>query len=397
MNNINKVSQSIESQSPDFIGQEYPLFNKFLEYYYKSQEKTGLGQNILNNFLGYLDIDKLDIGILDGSTTLVEPITNSSDKIVVESINPFLESNGSILIGDEVIYYEGVDKSPEIALSPGISYEQVKLKWTTLASLINTFDGTTTLFPLKSQDSPIAPPSAQHLIVSLYGKILIPNIDYTISGSNISFTTAPRTKIPADDAGSTYIYYLSGFIENTIYGLDNLSGAFGDGKKQFSLTRNGVRYEPEVEEYLNVIYDNRLLVPKVDYFLDKDQFIFKEAPLNGRFLSVHSIEAPIPSFGAGAVGFARINDTGLLTSISSSAIGTGYRFEYPPQVRINSEEGSGGAATALVNGLKTITLLEGGRVTARLILLLYKYNHPLKLVLVKQQLQQLLLVVQLLN
>ena len=162
MNNINKVSQSIESQSPDFIGQEYPLFNKFLEYYYKSQEKTGLGQNILNNFLGYLDIDKLDIGILDGSTTLVEPITNSSDKIVVESINPFLESNGSILIGDEVIYYEGVDKSPEIALSPGISYEQVKLKWTTLASLINTFDGTTTLFPLKSQDSPIAP--LQHSI-----------------------------------------------------------------------------------------------------------------------------------------------------------------------------------------------------------------------------------------
>ena len=361
MNNINKVSQSIESQSPDFIGQEYPLFNKFLEYYYKSQEKTGLGQNILNNFLGYLDIDKLDIGILDGSTTLVEPITNSSDKIVVESINPFLESNGSILIGDEVIYYEGVDKSPEIALSPGISYEQVKLKWTTLASLINTFDGTTTLFPLKSQDSPIAPPSAQHLIVSLYGKILIPNIDYTISGSNINFTTAPRTKIPADDAGSTYIYYLSGFIENTIYGLDNLSGAFGDGKKQFSLTRNGARYEPEVEEYLNVIYDNRLLVPKVDYFLDKDQFIFKEAPLNGRFLSVHSIEAPIPSFGAGAVGFARISDTGLLTSVSSSAIGTGYRFEYPPQVRINSDEGSGGAATALVNGLKTITLLEGGR------------------------------------
>ena len=216
--NINKVSQSIESQSPDFIGSEYPLFNKFLEYYYKSQEKTGLGQNILNNFLQYLDIDKLDIGILDGATTLVEAITDSSDKIVVESINPFLETNGSILIGDEVIYYEGVDKSPEISLSPGISYEQVKLKWTTLASLINSFDGTTTSFAITSQDSPIAPPSAQHLVVSLYGNILVPNIDYTVSGSNIVFTTAPRTKIPADDAGSTYIFYLSGFVENTIYG-----------------------------------------------------------------------------------------------------------------------------------------------------------------------------------
>ena len=65
---INKVSQAIGSQSPDFIKGEYPLFTKFLEYYYKSQEKTGLGQNILNNFLQYLDIDKLDIGILDGKT-----------------------------------------------------------------------------------------------------------------------------------------------------------------------------------------------------------------------------------------------------------------------------------------------------------------------------------------
>ena len=135
--NINKVSQSIESQSPDFIGSEYPLFNKFLEYYYKSQEKTGLGQNILNNFLQYLDIDKLDIGILDGATTVVETVGVTDDKIVVESIDPFLEENGSILIGDEVIFYESVDKSPSIALSPGISYEQVKLKWTTLASLIS--------------------------------------------------------------------------------------------------------------------------------------------------------------------------------------------------------------------------------------------------------------------
>ena len=98
MNNINKVSQSIESQSPDFIGQEYPLFNKFLEYYYKSQEKTGLGQNILNDFLGYLDIDKLNVDILDGATKIVEDITAAADEIVVESVDQFLEIDGSILI-----------------------------------------------------------------------------------------------------------------------------------------------------------------------------------------------------------------------------------------------------------------------------------------------------------
>ena len=135
--NINKVSQSIVSQSPNFIGSEYPLFNKFIEYYYKSQEKTGLGQNILNNFLQYLDIDKLDIGILDGQTTVVESVSATDDKIVVENVGPFLDKNGSILIGDEVIFYEDTEAAPSISLTPGISYEQVKLKWTTLANFIN--------------------------------------------------------------------------------------------------------------------------------------------------------------------------------------------------------------------------------------------------------------------
>ena len=43
-------------------------------HYYKSQEKQGLGQNIINNFLQYLDIDKLDIGILDGASKVVKSV-----------------------------------------------------------------------------------------------------------------------------------------------------------------------------------------------------------------------------------------------------------------------------------------------------------------------------------
>ena len=178
--NINKVSQSIASQSPEFLKTDYPLFNKFIEYYYRSQEKTGMGQNIINNFLQYLDIDKLDINILGGTTKVVEAITAESDEIVVESVDTFLDKNGSILIGDEVIYYESSTSSPNVALSPGISYEQVKLKWIGLAQIINSFDGTTVRFPLTSQSSPVSPPTAQHLIVSLYGEVLIPGVDYTV-------------------------------------------------------------------------------------------------------------------------------------------------------------------------------------------------------------------------
>lgn len=73
---INKVSQAVKTQVPQFIEDNYPLFDKFLEYYYKSQERTGYGQNILNEFLGYLNIDNLNTDILGGSTLTVRDVTD---------------------------------------------------------------------------------------------------------------------------------------------------------------------------------------------------------------------------------------------------------------------------------------------------------------------------------
>lgn len=107
----------------------------------------------------------------------------------------------------------------------------------------------------------------------------------------------PRTRTPSDGSDQTYINFLSGFIENPIVAIDNLSNSFGESKRQFTITKNAERYEPIVDEYVIAIYDNRLLVPKVDFFIDGDQFIFLTAPLNGRFLSLYAIEAPVPSFG----------------------------------------------------------------------------------------------------
>ena len=359
--NINKVSQSIAAQSPEFLRTEYPLFNKFIEYYYRSQEKTGLGQNIINNFLQYLDIDKLDINILDGSTKVVEAITAESDEIVVESVDNFLDANGSILIGDEVIYYESTTSAPNIALSPGISYNQVKLKWIDLAQIRDSFDGTAVRFPLISQSSPISPPSAQHLIVKIYNEVLIPGVDYTVDADNIVFTTAPRTKLLSDDISQTNITFLSGFIEDTIITVDNISSDFGSGKKEFKLLRNGVPYEPIADEYLLIVYDNQLLIPKKDFFIDGNIIIFETAPLNGRSISISSIEAPIPTFGSGAIGYSRVDNDGQLTSIEISNNGSGYEYKYPPKVSISGENGSGASASALVNGVKTVTLLDSGR------------------------------------
>lgn len=361
---INKVSQAIPNQLPGFIGSEYELFSKFIEYYYKSQEKTGLGQNILNNFLNYLDIDKLDVDILDGKTKLSQLVSATDDVISVESVELFLEENGSILIGDEVIFYEKSQSSPNISLGPGISYDQVKLKWVELQSPLRSFNGVTRSFPLTSQDRPIVPPSANHLIVQVYDEYLIPGVDFTVDSGNIVFTTAPRQVLPADSEELSSINFLSGFVENNIIVLDNISPSFGDGVREFKVTNNSAAYIPDSDEYILAYYDNQLLVPKRDFVFDKDLFIFRNfAPLSGRSLTLLSIEAPIPSFGSGASAYARIDDNGGLSSVKINETGSEYKFSNPPKITVNStgDSGTGGAAEALINGIKNLQLLSGGK------------------------------------
>ena len=360
MTTSSKVSQAIARQTPQFISDGYPLFDKFLEYYYKSQEKTGFGQNILNNFLQYLDIDKLDVSILGGATKVVEAADLDDTDIIVENVDNFLDNNGSVMIGDEIIFYEKAVASPSIALSPGISYEQVKLKWITLANIIQSFDGNTKRFALTSQDAPVAPPSAQHLIVKVYGEVQVPGVDYTIDGTNVVFSVAPRTRLASDDTTATSITYLNGFIENSIVALDNISSSFGDGKKTFQTTVANLAYSPIVDEYVLAIYDNRLLVPKSDFTFDGTYITLGFTPIAGRRLDLFSIEAPIPDFGTAAVGFARVDALGNLSSVEVNNSGKNYRFEYPPKVTIKSEVGSDASVKPLINGVKSVSLLTGG-------------------------------------
>ena len=127
------------------------------------------------------------------------------------------------------------------------------------------------------------------MIVSVYGEVLTPGTDYSVNGTTITYATAPRTKIPSDDAINTYITYLDGFVENQIVALDNISNSFGEGKTQFRITRNGLAYEPIVDEYVIAIYDKRLLVPKVDYFIDGADFLFATAPVSYTHLTLPTI------------------------------------------------------------------------------------------------------------
>ena len=367
---MSRVSDIVSSQFPAFMrescrtpGQDKDdggaLVN-FIKYYYESQEKTGTSGDILGSLMNYLDVDKVNVDILEGSTTAIEPIGANDTEITVESIDKFLEGSGTISIGDEVITYESTTNSPNISLSSGIAYNQVKLKWIILANVIDLFDGVRTRFPLVSQEKPISPPSTRHLIVKVYGRTLIPDVDYSIDGSDIIFVEAPRTRIPADDETSTSLIYLDGFTEDTIRLVDDITSSFDSTKKCFKTRLDGETYEPICAEYLIVIYDNRLLTPKVDYFLNNDELIFEDIPATGRSCYIGSIEAPLPSFGGGGVGYAKVNDDGELIGINVSDSGLGYRFAYPPNISIISDNGSCAAAQALVNGIKEPTLLNGG-------------------------------------
>ena len=59
---------------------------------------------------------------------LLRDIGITDQSIEVETIDGFTEKNGSILIDNEIIYYESVSRGPDAILTPGISYDQFKKK-----------------------------------------------------------------------------------------------------------------------------------------------------------------------------------------------------------------------------------------------------------------------------
>ena len=117
------ISDRVEGQLPDFIKHEDEQFVSFLFEYYKSQEKTGRPYDLLNNILDYLDIDQYDQKVLASSTTLIKDVDATNSLIEVESIDGFMDRDGSVMIDNEVIYYQYTVRGPDAILTPGLSLE----------------------------------------------------------------------------------------------------------------------------------------------------------------------------------------------------------------------------------------------------------------------------------
>ena len=154
-------------------------------------------------------------------------IEYAEDLIEVESIDGFIEKDGSIIIDSEVIYYESLTRGPDAILTPGISLNEFRKKEQFLESPYSLFDGTQNTFALKFLGEPVAPISSYHLIVKVYDQVLVPETDYYVEGNNIRFATAPRAVLGTDNPSSTSIIYMVGFAGTPIVTMDALAPETG--------------------------------------------------------------------------------------------------------------------------------------------------------------------------
>ena len=62
-----------------------------------------------------------------------------------------------------------------------------------LDDISSSFNGSTTTFNLTTGSAGVSPVTAQQLLISLGGVMQNPTDDYTVSGTTITFTTAPAS------------------------------------------------------------------------------------------------------------------------------------------------------------------------------------------------------------
>lgn len=363
-NTIN-ISDRVANQLPEFIRTEDEQLVNFLIEYYKSQEKTGRPYNVLNNLIKYLDLDEYDQKTLTSSTVLIKDVGVYDDLIEVEQIDGFMPTNGSVMIDNEVIYYEHTVRGPDAILTPGISLEEFNKKRQALESPWEFFDGTRTTFDLKFLGTPVSPVSADHLAVTIYGNLLIPETDYTISGSQITFITPPRARTGNDQVELTQILYYIGFADSTVKELTIPSVEDLVGQSTMTMQYESLPYAPIAEIGLIINRNGILQRPYDDYVLTDNNTRIKYFIniSNQDTFHIRAIEYVSPSVGQGAEAVTRVNDNGEIDRIIVKNGGSGYELNFAPKLSIFSSTGigEGAAGKTLVNGIKNSQLINGGQ------------------------------------
>jgi hypothetical protein len=131
MSEINrvKIDSIIESQIPEFINDEYPLFVEFLKSYYKSQEHQSGVLDLTNNLPKYKNINYFTDINLNKETTLTSEILSFDSNIFVDSLDGLPKTYGLVKIDDEIITYtdssnNSIRGSVTISVGSTIAYYQ---------------------------------------------------------------------------------------------------------------------------------------------------------------------------------------------------------------------------------------------------------------------------------
>ena len=100
-----KVSHVIQSQIPEFLNEESPLFASFLNQYYASQEHSSGVTDLANNLPEYRKIGAFNNETLVTATTLTSNLFAGSTTINVESTVGWPDTYGLLKIDNEIITY----------------------------------------------------------------------------------------------------------------------------------------------------------------------------------------------------------------------------------------------------------------------------------------------------
>jgi hypothetical protein len=126
------------------------------------------------------------------------------------------------------------------------SSSQIKV----IDDISGSFNGVTQSFPLTTSGFALSPSSGTSLRISLGGVIQDPSSDYSVSGTNIVFTTAPESSlsfsgislgpaVPVDYANNGNVYTRDTFIATASQTVFTVTGTYTVG--YLDVYQNGVR------------------------------------------------------------------------------------------------------------------------------------------------------------
>ena len=100
-----KIDSILESQIPEFLNEEFPLFREFLKQYYYSLEHQSGTLDLVNNLKQYKNIEQFTRESLIENTNLTAPVLSFDATINVDSTAGWPDKYGLLKIDDEIITY----------------------------------------------------------------------------------------------------------------------------------------------------------------------------------------------------------------------------------------------------------------------------------------------------